>query len=162
MHVISILSNDRGISLVVVLMVMAILLSVTGGALLFSGINTKMTANYQSGTKAFNAADTGINAGISRLTLDQITSTAAFSMNLGGGLGYRSGHRTDSSAQPLQFIGLQTQPGYSLGSGTGYNSSGYSFYEYQINVTGTYTTAVGTELAGREIEAVAEYGPVAR
>ena len=33
---------------------------------------------------------------------------------------------------------------------------------HQINVTGTYTTAGGTELAGREIEAQVLYGPVSR
>ncbi|MBI1995855.1 MAG: hypothetical protein HYV01_26705 [Deltaproteobacteria bacterium] len=156
------LSNDRGLSLVVVLMVMAILLSVIGAGLLSSSINTQMTANYQSGTKAFNAADTGINAGLLQLSLDQATSTAAFSGTLSGGLGYRSGRRTDSSPQPNQFNRVRTETGYSLGSGTGYNTAGYDFYEYQINVTGTYTTSWGTELAGREIEAQGAYGPVAR
>jgi len=157
------LSNDKGLTLVVVLMVMAILLSVIGAGLLSSSINTQITANYQSGTKAFNAADTGINAGLLQLSLDQATSTAAFSnTTLGGGLGYRSGRRTDSSPQPNQFNRVRTETGYSLGSGTGYNTAGYDFYEYQINVTGTYTTSWGTELAGREIEAQGAYGPVAR
>ena len=154
------LTNDRGITLVVVLIVMVILLSVIGGGLLFSGINTKITANYQTGTKAFYAADTGISAALNQLALDPTTSTAALSQNMGGGLAYRSGHRTDTTPQPLVFLRVQSQPGYSLGSGTGYNPSGYSFYEYQMNVTGTYTTAYGTELAGREVEAIATYGPV--
>ena len=156
------LSNNKGLTLVVVLMVMAILLSVIGAGLLYSGINTQMTANYQSGTKAFNAADTGINAGLIQLSLDQDASTAAFSMTLSGGLGYRSGRRADSSPQPNQFNRVRTESGYSLGRGTGYNTAGYDFYEYQINVTGTYTTSWGTELAGREIEAQGAYGPVAR
>jgi hypothetical protein len=58
------------------------------------------------------------------------------------------------------FLRTQSQSGYSLGSGTGYNASGYTFYQYQMNVTGTYTSTYGTELAGREIEAIASYGPV--
>src|SRR3990172_5871790 len=156
------LSDNKGLTLVVVLMVMAILLSVIGAGLLSSSINTQITANYQSGTKAFNAADTGINAGLLQLSLDQATSTAAFSNTLSGGLGYRSGRRTDSSPQPNQFNRIRTETGYSLGRGTGYNTAGYDFYEYQINVTGTYTTSWGTELAGREIEAQGAYGPVAR
>jgi Tfp pilus assembly protein PilX len=156
------LQDNRGITLVVVLVVMVILLSVIGAGLLFSGINSKITANYQTGTKAFYAADTGINAALNQLTLDPTTATAALSKNMGGGLAYRSGHRSDSTPQPLQFLRTQSQSGYSLGSGTGYNASGYTFYEYQMNVTGTYTTAYGTELAGREIEAVATYGPVPR
>ena len=155
------LQDNRGITLVVVLIVMVILLSVIGAGLLFSGINTKITANYQTGTKAFYAADTGISAALSQLVLDPTTSTAALSKNVGGGLAYRSGHRTDTTPQPLQFLGTQSQSGYALNSGTGYNTNGYSFYEYKMNVTGTYTTAYGTELAGREIEAIAIYGPVA-
>ena len=154
------LKDDRGITLVVVLIVMVILLSVIGAGLLFSGINTKITANYQTGTKAFYAADTGINAAINQLALDPSIATVPLSNNLGGGLAYRSGHRTDTTPQPLQFLRMQSQSGYSLGSGTGYNASGYTFYEYQMNVTGTYTTPYGTELAGREIEAIAAYGPV--
>ncbi|MGE5304576.1 MAG: PilX N-terminal domain-containing pilus assembly protein [Alphaproteobacteria bacterium] len=154
------LQDNRGITLVVVLVVMVILLSVIGAGLLFSGINTKITANYQTGTKAFYAADTGINAAINQLALDPSVATAALSKNMGGGLAYRSGHRTDTVPQPLVFLRTQSQSGYSLGSGTGYNPSGYNFYEYQINVTGTYTTTYGTELAGREVEAIASYGPV--
>jgi Tfp pilus assembly protein PilX len=154
------LQDDRGITLVVVLLVMVILLSVIGAGLLFSGINTKITANYQTGTKAFYAADTGISAALNQLALDPTTSTAALSKNMGGGLAYRSGHRTDTTPQPLQFLRTQSQSGYTLNSGTGYNTSGYKVYEYQMNVTGTYTTAYGTELAGREIEAIATYGPV--
>jgi Tfp pilus assembly protein PilX len=154
------LQDNRGITLVVVLVVMMILLSVIGAGLLFSGINTKITANYQTGTKAFYAADTGISAALNQIALDPTTSTAALSKNMGGGLAYRSGHRTDTTPQPLQLLGTQSQSGYTLNSGTGYNTSGYKFYEYQMNVTGTYTTAYGTELAGREIEAIAIYGPV--
>lgn len=154
------LHDERGITLVVVLVVMVILLSIIGAGLLFSGINTKITANYQTGTKAFYAADTGINSALNQLTSDPATATAALSRNMGGGLAYRSGRRNDSTPQPLEFLRAQPQSGYSLNSGTGYNAAGYRFLEYQMNITGTYTTAYGTELAGREIEAVAAYGPV--
>lgn len=154
------LQDNQGVTLVVVLVVMMILLSIIGAGLLFSGINTKITANYQTGTKAFYAADTGINAAVNQLALDPSVATAALSRDLGGGLAYRSGHRTDSTPQPLQFLRMKSESGYSLGSGTGYNASGYAFYEYRMNITGTYTTTYGTELAGREIEAIATYGPV--
>jgi hypothetical protein len=156
------LNNERGITLLVVLMIMVIMLSVVGAGLLFSGVSTKITANYQTGTRAFYAADAGVSTGLTQLTLDTNTATAAFSRNLGGGLAYRSGRRTDSTPQPLEFVRARSQPGYSLGAGTGYNASGYSFYEYEIHVTGTYTSAGGSELAGREIEAIGLYGPVPR
>jgi hypothetical protein len=157
-----ILSNQRGITLIVVLMVMVILLSVVGAGLLFSGVNTKITANYQTGTRAFYAADIGVSAALTQLVLDTTAATAPFTRTMDGGLAYRSGRRTDPGPQPLQLRRTRSMPGYSLGSGTGYNVAGYTFYEYQMNVTGTYTGAAGTELAGREIEAIATYGPVAK
>jgi Tfp pilus assembly protein PilX len=156
------LSNERGITLLVVLMIMVVMLSMVGAGLLFSGVSTKITANYQTGTRAFYAADAGVSTALTQLTLDTNTATAAFSRNMGGGLAYRSGRRNDATPQPLEFLRTRFQAGYSLGSGSGSNSAGYSFYDYQVNVTGTYTSAGGTELAGREVEAIDTYGPVPR
>jgi Tfp pilus assembly protein PilX len=158
------LRDSQGITLVVVLMVMAILLSVIGAGLLFSGINTKITANYQTGNKAFYAADMGISDAITRIGPDPsvVASVPVTAVPGASELTYRSGHRADTSPQPFVYLRTTQQPGFSLGSGTGYNTSGYGFNEYQLNVTGSYTTAWGTELAAREIEAIAAYGPVAR
>jgi Tfp pilus assembly protein PilX len=156
------LRDDRGITLIVVLIIMVVLVSMIGAGLLFSSINTKIAANYQTGTKAFYAADTGVAAGKNQLALDPGTAMAAFSKNLGGGLAYRSGHRTDAAPQPLQFMRTRSAPAFALNSGSSYNAAGYAFYDYQMNVTGTFTTAYGTELAGREIEAIATFGPVPR
>jgi len=155
-------SNDRGLTLLVVLLVMAILLSVIGAGLLFSGINTKRTANYNLGTKAFYAGNTGLSVGVGQLGPDPATATTAFTWTLGNGLAVRSGHRTDSAPQPFQFKGTVTEPGFSLNVGTGYNASGYVFNQYQINATGTYNTLWGLEVAGREVEAQAKYGPISR
>ena len=49
------LRDNKGITLVVVLMTMAILLSVIGAGLLFSGINTKITGNYQRVRERFTS-----------------------------------------------------------------------------------------------------------
>jgi len=157
------LRDSDGITLVVVLMVMAILLSVVGAGLLFSGINTKITGNYQSGTRAFYAADIGINALASAISPG--SSPASTAVFLGNNICYRFGKRdgTVLSFQPV----VKSGPGFSLGAGTGYNASGYSFYQYQINVTGTFSPgtscpSVGAETAAREVEAQATYGPVAK
>jgi PilX N-terminal len=157
------LRNSQGITLIVVLMLMAILLSVVGAGLLFSGINTKITGNYQTGTRAFYAADIGINAVASAITPGSSPSSTPFS--LGNNVCYRFGKRdgTVPSFQPT----VKSGTGFSLGSGTGYNTSGYAFYQYQINVTGTFSPGtscptVGTETAAREVEAQATYGPVAK
>jgi hypothetical protein len=61
----------------------------------------------------------------------------------------------------MQFVGTRQETGYSLNTGTGYNASGYNFFQYQINVTGTYEVA-GTEIAGREVESQALFGPVSQ
>ena len=74
------LKDNHGITLVVVLMVMAILLSVIGAGLLFSGVNTKITTNYQSGTRAFYAADAGLSEAVSRLSADT-AAVAAMTLN---------------------------------------------------------------------------------
>ena len=157
------LTGDRGITLIVVLMVMAILLSVIGAGLMFSGINTKIAMNYRTGTKAFNAADIGITAVATTVSLNPSFSTTAVS--LGNSLCYRFGYRdgTVPSTNPV----VKPVAGYTLNSGTGYNTSGYSFYQYPIVVTGTYSTgsscpSVGNETAARVVEAQAMYGPVSQ
>ncbi|HWO42651.1 MAG TPA: pilus assembly PilX N-terminal domain-containing protein [Candidatus Eisenbacteria bacterium] len=161
------LAGQEGLSLVVVLMVMAIMLSVVGAGLLFSGINTKIITNYQSGARAFNAADTGINAVTSSLALNPTFSATPVVLQQDTAtntvLCYRFGKRDGTVPSPQPVV--RSEAGFSLGSGTGYNNSGYSFYQYQINVTGSFSTgttcpSVGAELAAREVEAQAMYGPV--
>jgi hypothetical protein len=76
-------------------------------------------------------------------------------------LKYRSGSRSAGSPQPLQLAGKQQGTGFSLNAGTGYNATGYVFYQYQMNVTGTYEVGM-VEMAGREVEAQALFGPVSQ
>ena len=104
------LRDSQGITLIVVLMVMAILLSVVGAGLLFSGINTKITGNYQTGTRAFYAADIGINALASAITPGSSPSSTA--VPLGNNICYRFGKRdgTVPSFQPV----VKSGAGFSL------------------------------------------------
>jgi len=146
-------------------MTMAILLSVIGAGLLFSGVNTKITGNYQQGTRAFYAADAGLGEAVSLISANQSAVealTIARDLNGDSKLKYRGGSRT-TPAPVAQFVGTRAGTGDSLSSGLpGYNeSNGYSFYQYQLTVTGTYETA-GTELAGRSVQAQALFGPVAQ
>jgi hypothetical protein len=55
-----IVNGEHGMSLVIVIMIMALLLSVIGGGLLFSGINLKTASHLRTGTQAFYIADAGI------------------------------------------------------------------------------------------------------
>lgn len=155
--------DEHGISLVVVLMIMTILLSVIGGGLLFSGINTRITSNYRTGTRAFYAADTGVNAIASAITSNPAFSSTA--VNLGSNLCYRFGRRDGTIPAPQPIA--RPRAGYNIAQGTGYNASGYTDYQYQINVTGTYNPgtscpSVGSETAAREVEAQVVFGPVAQ
>jgi len=52
--------NERGIALIVVVVVMALLLSITGAGLLFSSINLKRTSSFKDGIRALYVADAGI------------------------------------------------------------------------------------------------------
>ena len=56
----TILRNERGLTLAIVLMMMVVLLSITGAGLLFSSLNLKASANLKGGTAAMQAADAGI------------------------------------------------------------------------------------------------------
>lgn len=54
------LMESRGIALVVVIFVVAVLLTLTGAGLLFSGLDLKLTSSLKTGTIALQIADTGI------------------------------------------------------------------------------------------------------
>lgn len=157
-------TDDRGITLIVVLMLMVILLSVIGAGLMFSGINTKIAMNYRTGTQAFNAADIGITA-VATLVSNSPSPFPAptTSFPLGSNLCYRFGYRNPTTDPLIPSPVITISPGFSLTSGEGSNTSGYSFYQYKIAVTGTYSTgacpSLGNETAARVIEAQALYGP---
>ena len=156
------LRSERGVSLVVVLMLMVIILAMAGAGMLFSSIDLRASGNFRAGTQAFFAADTGVNDAYTRIGLDPSASIAAFGpITLSGGIKYCSGKVTTtgtncSSPQQLQAPTPVNMSGYSLGQGTGYNTTGYQFYQYQINVTG-----VQPQLSSaREVEAQIQYGPI--
>ena len=150
------LRSERGISFVVVLMLMVIILAMAGAGLLFSSIDLRAAGNYRAGTQAFFAADTGVNDAYTRIGLDPTTSTAAFGpITLSDGLKYCSGKVATTgtncgSPQPLQAPQTVNVAGFNL------NQGGVQFYQYQVNVTG-----INTQLAAvREVEAQVQYGPV--
>ena len=54
------LRDSQGIALVVVVIIMALLLSITGASLLFSGLNLKIASNLKTTSGAIHVADAGI------------------------------------------------------------------------------------------------------
>lgn len=59
------LKSNQGIAMVVVLVITVLLLSITGGALLLSGLNLKTANNLKTGGGAIYAADAGIQHALS-------------------------------------------------------------------------------------------------
>ena len=142
-----------------VALLLTILLSLLGVTLLTVAATEHTVAfNGLWSEGALTAAEGGVNRGLNQLTANAQTSLQAIpDTGIGAAYNFRSGHKTDTTPQPLQFVGTRVEEGYSVAIGTGYNPSGYAFHTYQINATGT-----GPRNARREIEIRAEYGPVAQ
>ena len=153
---IGILKNERGIALAVLTMLIAILASMTGAALLFSRVDLMISSNFKRGTGALYAADAGVGVALNQLSGSLENSKQAISVtDLGTGYTYRSGTIADGAATDLIHTGFKTAPGYSMGTGTGYNPGGYIFHTYEIHITGQ-----GPVTSAREIEAMGQFGPV--
>jgi len=150
--------GERGAALIVALLVVFLLFLLSAALLSVSDIENGVSANDNWSEGAFYAAEAGVQAGIDQVGINPTTSIAAIPLTtIGTSYTYRSGSRTDTSAQPLTFIGTLGTSGYSLGSGTGYNGAGYVYNIYQINATGS-----GPRNALREVEVQVSYGPVPR
>jgi hypothetical protein len=144
-----------------------IVLSLLGVALLtLSGTESNISYNALWSEGTFAAAEAGIQTGLSQLSANASTSILKIPndgtnyLTIGAGTytyQYWSGHRSDTTPQDLVFKGVRIEAGYSIAIGTGYNPSGYTFNSYLINAS-----ASGPRNAQREIETMAEYGPVAQ
>jgi len=153
--------KDRGSILMIAMLVM-LALSLLGSAFLsLSAIEHNMAYNGLWSEGAFSAAEAGIQTGINQLSPNPAVATQAVPVTaIGTGIytyQFRSGQATDPGPMPLVFRGSRIEKGYNIAIGTGYNPTGYGFHSYQIDATGT-----GPRSALRELEVLAEYGPVAQ
>jgi len=145
--------DERGMVSVVAIFVMIMMLvagvflvrmSATEGDIAYSGM-------WAEGS--FHAADAGVNVGIDTIVpagptcVKSSTSLGTFSYSIAAGTG----------ADTNCFLSTVQKSGYSIGSGTGYNPSGFVFYNYAIAGSGT-----GPRSAQRTIDAQVTYGPVAQ
>jgi Tfp pilus assembly protein PilX len=138
------------------LMVLLSLLGVTLLTVAATEHSVAFNALWSEG--ALSAAEAGVHRGLNQISANAQTSMLAIANTaIANTYNYRSGHKTDTTPQPLQFVGSRVEEGYSIAVGTGYNPSGYTFHTYQINATGS-----GPRNARREVEVRAEYGPVAQ
>jgi Tfp pilus assembly protein PilX len=156
----SISRDERGAMIVIALMILTVLATLGITAMNSTTMETHISGYQRASVRAFYAAETGVQVGISQVSANLTNSIQAIPVTNHGSSAtyqYRSGGRNDTAPQPLQFLGTSTKAGYSIGSGTWYNPAGYIFYTYQINATG-----MGPQHARREIEMRAAYGPVAQ
>jgi len=135
----SCLENQKGVALVIAL-IMLIVLTFLGIASISSSVfETKMSGNERFGSASFYVASGGVEVGISRLP-----DITAYSGSIGSDESYRSGRLTDSSSQPQKSLGLMLKPGY---------ETIWEFRRFQVN-------AVGESFdAKKEIEVQVSLGP---
>ena len=152
----TILNNDHGIALAVLTMLIAILASMTGAALLFSRIDLMISGNYKTGTGALYAADAGVGVALSRIQLDWNASQAAIALTPLGDYSYRSYLPGEADTTPKPIAATCDNSGYSMNSAN-YNNGGggLGVRNYQIFIMGTGPL----NSAARKIEAWSQYGP---
>ena len=145
--------DERGIALVIALSIMILLL--VGGVFLLrmSATEGDIAYNTVSAEGSFFAADAAINVAVDMIA-PNVSSCGVASTALGGGYSYQVAHTPPNATC---CAGTQQEAGYSLGSGTGYNPSGYVFYTFAFTGSGT-----GPRSAQRTIDAQAAYGPIAQ
>jgi Tfp pilus assembly protein PilX len=153
--------GEEGSVLMIALFIM-IILSLLGTTLLsLSSTEYGIAYNTVWSEGAFDAAEAGLQTGVSQLSADQGASTPAIPVtNLGGGIftyQFRSGTVADGGPTDSTFVNTRYEGGYSLAVGTGYNCSGYGFLSYRINATGT-----GPRNSQRQLQTLAEYGPICK
>lgn len=146
--------DQRGLALVIALSVMAALL--VGAVVLLRAVSMERDVAAVRSVAAegsFFAADAAINVALDTIGPD-VESCATPRTPIGRGYAYQVANTPPHTSC---FAGTQRVAGYSVGSGTGYNPSGYVFYTYAFTGVGT-----GPRSAQRAIDARAVYGPIAQ
>ena len=135
----SLLKNQKGVALVVALIMLLILTFLGMSSISSTVFEAKISGNERVGSTAFYATSAGVEVGISRLP-----DITAYSGTVGSDESYRSGRLTDSSPQPQKSLGLMLKPGF---------ETTWEFKRFQINATGE---SFG---AKKEIEVQVSMGP---
>ena len=148
---------ERGSALVVALLLTVLLFALGAAMLTVSEAETIIASNDQNSEGAFLAAEAAVQVALDQLGPGvDVSALTVQPTDLGDAFSYRSGERADDTAQPPELVTVVPGPGFALGSGTGYATSGFVFEVYEVNGTGT-----GPRNAVREVEVQVELGPVA-
>ena len=133
--------NDKGIALVVALMMLLVLTLIGISSINTTIFETSISGNERVGTDAFYASESGI-----QVNLNQLPNTNPISRTkVGEDSYYWSGSPQDrDSPRAVGFMGLYAVPGFDVS---------WEFKRYQVNATGESFRAT------REIEVQVRMGP---
>ena len=145
--------GERGLALVVALSSMALVLVGAVIMLRMASDDRDVGGTVVAAEGAFFAADAAVNVALDMIGPDA-PSCATARTQLDGGFAYQV---LNTPPNRSCFAGTQHEAGYSIGTGTGYNSAGYVFYTFAFTGVGT-----GPRSAQRTIDVRATYGPIAQ
>lgn len=144
------LRNDRGIVLILTLMVIMVLSVLATAFLFLSGTEINISRNSQVVTQAFYAAEAGIDTAINQLPNTTAINQTALGVN---NAVFQTGPPPPAPPAPAVALGPNPSPP------AGFNLANFSFNMYQIDVSGTVLVprsdmqlrvgaTVGTPMAG--------------
>jgi Tfp pilus assembly protein PilX len=131
--------EERGIALVVALLLLLTLTLIGISAISSSVFETQISGNERAGNAAFYAGEGGVQVGVNR-----VPQIAPYSGEVDSEARYRSGHRSSSGPQPLLNLGVTSRPGY---------EAAWQFKRFQVNASGESSGAA------KEIEVQLSMGP---
>ena len=142
--------DDRGIVLILVLMVIMVLSVMATSFLFLSGTEVNISRNSQVVTQAFYAAEAGIDTAINQLPNTTAINQTALGVN---NAVFQTGPPPPAAPAPVVELGPNPSPP------EGFNLANFSFNMYQIDVSGTVLVprsdmqlrvgaTIGTPLAG--------------
>lgn len=134
-----ILGEQKGVALVISLIMLLVLTLIGLGSVNSAFYEAKISGNDRFGAAAFYAAKGGVDRGIS-----QLPTLTAYSGSIGSDETYRSGRMTPGTPQPLAYLGAMGRAGFDIN---------WEFRRYQVNATGESFGSV------KEIEVQVSLGP---
>lgn len=149
-HGVPLLRNDRGIVLILTLMVIMVLSVLATAFLFLSGTEINISRNSQVVTQAFYAAEAGIDTAINQLPNTTAINQTPLGVN---NAVFQTGPPPPAPPAPAVALGPNPSPP------AGFNLANFSFNMYQIDVSGTVLVprsdmqlrvgaTVGTPMAG--------------
>jgi hypothetical protein len=124
--------RERGAALLITSIVLVLVSMITLAAISHSEKEATGSARSRSSTRAFYAADAGVELALSRLRQSPPDLTA-FDVDLADGANVQSRSRAEATPQSLDQVGTgETPEGYAVNVGSG---AGYSNRVYLVNVT---------------------------